>query len=179
MLDRPDIAHVAREIPRNSRLVKEVGTVRISALQQRPDPLVKMWLKQSNDVVVDAIVLRIGLMEKVTFAVNVDGPDDNLLIISWTEPDAAPDVTDDDMIDMRLVVANTSGGEKHLSFLLEGIKLRENIPPMIKCLHGSSYQITLAMEQLFGAENESNTNLTLSTGMSSANAQISQAQRSM
>ena len=177
-LDRPDYQHAPPELPRSSKLVQEMGEVRVFALQQRPDLLCKMWLKRSNDVVVQALVIRIALMERSVFKIEIEGPADNIVAISWTEKDAAPDVSDEELLEMRLVIANTSGGEKELSFLLEGIKPRQNIPPIVKCLHGSSYQIIIPTMQLFGGINDPSSSLRLSTGMSSANALISDEQKS-
>ena len=177
-LDRPDYQHVPAEVPRSSKLVKEMGEVRVYALQQRPDILCKMWLKQSNDVQVQALCIRIALMERSVFKIEIEGPEDNIVQISWSEKDAAPVVSDEELLEMRLVIANTSGGDKTLSFLLEGMKPRQNVPPIVKCVHGSSYQIIIPTLQLFGGQNDPSSSLRLNTGMSSANALISDKEKS-
>lgn len=52
--DNPPYKHVVHresmKIPKNTRLLAEYGEVKVYAMEQRPDVLVKVWLRRNNDV---------------------------------------------------------------------------------------------------------------------------------
>ena len=118
-------------------------------------------------------------MEESVFEVNIKGPGRNLIDIIWTEGSAKVKCTREEQMQMQLVISNVAGGKKYFSLLLHGVKVREVVPHTCEQLGGASYQFRIPLEQLFGAENESFASLRLNTGMSSANALISDQQKSL
>lgn len=171
--------HVAENLPPNTRLIAEHGEVKIFSMEQRPDVLVKVWLRKSNDVRVTELLIRLGLLVPVKFKVNITGPQENIIEITWTEneEDHAPNIGEAQLKQLHLAMSNVSGGDKTLSFIMYGCSVITAVPHTIEVVNASSWLFQFPLKQLSGVEMGSRSNINIHGGMSVAKALVNQEEK--
>lgn len=126
------------------------------------------------------------------FRVDITGPDDNLIEITWKEEEHLPDLPDEDLAHAFLAMSNYSGvcffktigqffalffdlaGAKEISFMLQGCKVKRSLPHQLSNIFGSTYQLNFPLEQTWGAVNPQRSNLTIDPSVGHARRKILQ-----
>ena len=164
-------------MPRNSKLVAEVGETRVYVIEECPDILVRAWLVKTSDEVVKEMIINMVTFSETIFDISFEGPGGNILCIKWQQKDPTPTVPDHILPLLHLAISNVNGGNKKLRFLLENAFFKTDIPYDIKPLEATHYQMHFPVQQITGAENPKNSKLVLDSGLSSGKALITDEDR--
>ena len=171
--------HHEQEIPRHSRLVKEVGETKLYILNECCDVLMRCWLIKTADMVVKDLVINVVTFSATAFTIQFDGPAKNVLKITWIEQEPTPEVPDRVLSLLNLAISNVQGGRKSLTFMIDNAYFKTSIPYDMKRLDACKYQFSFPVQQTTGAVNSKREKLRLDAGLAAGRATIAEEEKCM